>query len=75
MALIASALSSAVGFAILAFAPMPLFASYGFLTAVMIMMALVASLVVLPGLLLFVTAQPAPAAVMAAGPVESAAAG
>ncbi len=58
MALIASASSSVVGFAILAFAPMPLFASYGFLTAVMIFMALAASLLVLPGLLLFVHSQP-----------------
>ena len=51
LALVASASSSIVGFAILAFAPMPLFASYGFLTAVMIAMALVASLAVLPPLL------------------------
>ncbi len=53
-ALIASAASSIVGFGILGFAPMPLFAAYGFLTAVMILMALVASLLVLPGLLLLV---------------------
>jgi len=39
VALVGSAVSSMVGFAILAFAPMPLFASYGFLTAVMIGMA------------------------------------
>lgn len=49
-ALVASALSSAVGFGILAFAPMPLFAAYGLLTAIMIMMALVATLAVLPGI-------------------------
>lgn len=36
LALVASALSSVVGFLILALAPMPLFASYGLLTAVMI---------------------------------------
>lgn len=58
-ALAASALSSAVGFAILAFAPMPLFASYGLLTAVMILMALAAALLVLPSLLLLVTPRPA----------------
>ncbi len=53
-ALVASAASSIVGFAILAAAPMPLFASYGFLTAVMIAMALLASLAVLPSLLVLV---------------------
>jgi predicted RND superfamily exporter protein len=41
-ALAASAASSIVGFAILALAPMPMFASYGLLTAVMIAMALTA---------------------------------
>lgn len=54
-ALVASALSSAVGFGILAFAPMPLFAAYGFLTAVMIGMASIATLVVLPGILVLIT--------------------
>ena len=54
-ALVASAISSAVGFGILAFAPMPLFAAYGLLTAIMIMMALVATLVVLPGILVLIT--------------------
>lgn len=55
VALTASALSSMVGFAILALAPMPLFASYGFLTAVMIGMAGAASLLVLPSLLMLIT--------------------
>ena len=55
VALIASAVSSVLGFAILAFAPMPLFATYGLLTAVMILMALVGSLLVLPSLLMLVT--------------------
>lgn len=54
-ALVSSAVSSAVGFGILAFAPMPLFAAYGLLTAVMIVMALVATLVVLPGILVMIT--------------------
>ncbi len=54
-ALVASATSSIVGFAILALAPMPMFASYGLLTAVMIAMALTASLLVLPSLLMLVT--------------------
>ncbi len=55
VALLASAASSAVGFGILALAPMPLFAAYGLLTALMIVMALVATLVVLPSLLTLIT--------------------
>ncbi len=56
VALVASAISSAIGFGILAFAPMPLFAAYGLLTALMIMMALIATLVVLPSILVLLTA-------------------
>ena len=48
-------MSSIVGFTILGFAPMPLFSSFGFLTANMSILALAASLVVLPSLLLLVT--------------------
>ena len=55
VALMASAVSSILGFVILGFAPMPLFSSFGFLTAIMIFLVLAASLVVLPSLLLFVT--------------------
>ena len=55
LALVGSALSSVVGFLILALAPMPLFASYGLLTAVMITLALTATLLVLPSLLVAVT--------------------
>ena len=55
IALLASAASSIAGFAIMGFAPMPLFSSYGILTALMIFLALSASLVVLPSLLLLVT--------------------
>ena len=55
LALVASAATSILGFAIMAFAPMPMFASYGILTAVMIFLALVAALLVLPSLLLLVT--------------------
>ena len=65
VALLASAATSIVGFTIMAFAPMPLFSSYGILTAVMIFLAAAASLLVLPSLLLLVTprtaAQEAPA--------------
>jgi len=55
VALLASAVSSAVGFIILAFAPMPMFASFGLLTAVMISLAAMATLLVLPSLLVLVT--------------------
>lgn len=55
LALVASAISSSIGFGILAFAPMPLFAAYGLLTALMIAMALVATLVVLPSVLVAIT--------------------
>ena len=55
VSLLASAVSSIVGFAIMGFAPMPRFSSYGILTAVMIFLAMLASLVVLPSLLLMVT--------------------
>lgn len=54
-ALLGSALSSVVGFAILAFAPMPMFAAYGLLTAVMILIAAGATLLVLPSLLVLIT--------------------
>ena len=59
VALVASAASSIVGFTILGFAPMPMFSSFGFLTAIMIFLALAASLVVLPSLLLLVTPEKA----------------
>jgi predicted RND superfamily exporter protein len=55
VALLASAASSIVGFTIMGFAPMPMFSSYGVLTALMIFLAMAASLVVLPSLLLLVT--------------------
>lgn len=60
VALVGSTVSSVAGFTILAFAPMPMFASYGLLTAVMIALALAASLLVLPGLLMLVAPEPAP---------------
>ena len=65
VALMASAVSSIVGFTILGFAPMPMFSAFGFLTAIMIFLALAASLVVLPSLLLLVT--PEKATAMATG--------
>ena len=66
-ALLASAGSSVVGFVILAFAPMPLFAAYGLLTAIMIGMALASSLIVLPSLLMLATKdQPQPSSTVSA---------
>ncbi len=50
-ALTGSAMTSIAGFGILAFAPMPMFATYGLLTAMMIFFALVAAVGVLPSLL------------------------
>ncbi len=41
----------------MAMAPMPMFSAYGLLTAIMIFMALLATLVVLPGLLVWVTTE------------------
>jgi predicted RND superfamily exporter protein len=55
VALLGSAGSSVVGFTIMGFAPMPMFSTYGILTALMIFLALSAALVVLPSLLLLVT--------------------
>ena len=55
VALLASAASSIVGFVILGFAPMPMLAAYGQLTALMIFLALIASLIILPCLLMVVT--------------------
>ena len=55
VALAGSAASSVIGFAVLAFAPMPLFSAYGIITAAMIAMAAGAALVVLPSLLYLVS--------------------
>jgi predicted RND superfamily exporter protein len=54
-ALAISALTSITGFVVMATAPMPMFATFGVLTAVMILFALLVSLVMLPSLLLLVT--------------------
>jgi predicted RND superfamily exporter protein len=54
-ALTISALTSIAGFTVLGMAPMPIFAVYGVLTAVMIALAVLVTLLVLPSLLLFVT--------------------
>jgi uncharacterized membrane protein YdfJ with MMPL/SSD domain len=54
-ALAISALTSMTGFIVMAFAPMPMFQTFGVLTAVMILFALLVSLLVLPSLLLLIT--------------------
>ena len=54
-ALVASAFSSMAAFAVMSLAPMPMFATYGLLTAIMIALAAAASLIVLPALLVIIT--------------------
>ncbi len=54
-ALVLSAMTSMGGFLVMALAPMPIFADFGLLTAVMILFSLVVALLVLPSLLLLVT--------------------
>ena len=54
VALAGSAASSIAGFVVLGFAPMPLFSTYGILSAAMILMAAAAALLVLPSLLVIV---------------------
>ncbi|MCH7789664.1 MAG: MMPL family transporter [Acidobacteria bacterium] len=56
-ALAVSALSSIIGFSVMALAPMPIFVTFGTLTAVMIFFSLLVSLLVLPSVLLVVTAR------------------
>jgi predicted RND superfamily exporter protein len=58
VALTGSAASSVAGFAVMSFAPMPMFSTYGIITATMILMAAGAALLVLPSLLLVVSRHP-----------------
>jgi predicted RND superfamily exporter protein len=51
-----SAMSSIVGFGVMALAPMPIFATFGLLTAVMVVLSLSVSLFVLPSLLMVTAA-------------------
>ncbi|MFC2058720.1 RND family transporter [Chloroflexota bacterium] len=55
MALFGTALSTALGFAVIAFAPMPMFSMFGVLTAVMIVLSFLMALFALPSLLLLLT--------------------
>lgn len=54
-ALVLSALTSVLGFTVMAFAPTPIFSVFGILTAVMIALALLAATLVLPTVLLLMT--------------------
>jgi predicted RND superfamily exporter protein len=54
-ALVLSALTSIGGFLVMSRAPMPVFADFGLLTAVMILFSLIVALFVLPSMLLLVT--------------------
>ena len=54
-ALALSALTSVLGFTVMAFAPTPIFATFGLLTAVMIALALAAALLVLPSVVVALT--------------------
>ena len=57
-ALMLSGGTSIVGFGLLALVPMPIFAAYGLLTAVMVGLSLLAALTVLPSLLYIVSSEP-----------------
>ena len=52
LALFATALSTSVGFIVIAFSPMPMFSTFGVLTAVMIILSFLMALFALPSLLL-----------------------
>lgn len=54
MALFGTAVSTAIGFAVIVFAPMPMFSAFGLLTAVMIVLSFLMALFILPSLLLLV---------------------
>jgi uncharacterized protein len=60
MALFGTAVSTALGFAVIAFAPMPMFSAFGILTAVMIVLSFLMALFALPGLLLLFTRSSSP---------------
>lgn len=59
-ALVLSAVTSVLGFTVMALAPTPIFAAFGVLTAVMIALALAASLLVLPSVLALLTPRAVP---------------
>ncbi len=57
IALLGSCLSTAAGFTVIAFAPMPMFSTFGVLTAVMIAMSFMVAIIALPCLLYIFTPQ------------------
>lgn len=59
LALFSAAITTIVGFAVIAFAPMPMFSTFGILTAIMIVLSLLMALFVLPSLLRVFIPQPA----------------
>ena len=59
-ALVLSAITSVLGFAVMAMAPTPIFATFGMLTAVMIVLSLAVAILVLPSLLVVVTSNQPP---------------
>ena len=70
-ALVLSAVTSVLGFLVMAMAPTPIFATFGALTAVMIALALLASLVILPSVLMLVAPGRHDIAVTAPSPVPA----
>jgi predicted exporter len=56
--LVLSAITSVLGFAVMAMAPTPIFATFGLLTAVMIVLSLAVAILVLPSLLVVAKKQP-----------------
>jgi predicted RND superfamily exporter protein len=58
LALFSTALTTVVGFTVIAFAPMPMFSTFGVLTAIMIALSLFMALFVLPSLLLLFAPDP-----------------
>ncbi|MGB5381704.1 MAG: efflux RND transporter permease subunit, partial [Acidimicrobiia bacterium] len=69
-ALVLSALTSVLGFMVMAFAPNPIFATFGVLTSVMIGLALIVALVVLPSMLVMATPRRADDSPVAASPAD-----
>ncbi len=57
IALLGSCLSTAAGFTVIAFAPMPMFSTFGVLTAIMIAMSFLVAIIALPCLLYIFTPQ------------------
>jgi predicted RND superfamily exporter protein len=69
-ALVLSALTSVLGFMVMAFAPNPIFATFGVLTSVMIGLALIVALVVLPSMLVMATPRRVDDSPVAASPAD-----